>query len=319
MGGVPTRWLNFHVPYRCRHAGACCSSNWPIPLERERVPAITGLRTSGDWLVPAPDAPAEFAGLLARTRAGHCVFHQGGGHGCEIHAALGHPALPAACQHFPRRCLIDRRGVSVTLSHYCPTAAGLLFAHRGPVAIVHGPPAVPHGEPEGLDAREALPPSLTPRVLMDDEGYDAWEAHLVARLTADTGHTPEERLALAEADVQILSIWRPGSRTLVQAIGDLPAAPPSRAAADVWAPFSPVVLRFLAAHAFAAWSAYQQTSLAASVRRLDRVLQRLRRAANPDRAPLDTGRLTAAIRQVDLHLRHVSTERPEPNDRPRFS
>ena len=32
--------------------------------------------------------------------------------------------------------MIDRRGVSVTLSNYCPTAADLLFTHREAVEIV---------------------------------------------------------------------------------------------------------------------------------------------------------------------------------------
>ena len=33
-------WLNFHLPYACRHSGMCCTSGWPIPVEHARVTAI---------------------------------------------------------------------------------------------------------------------------------------------------------------------------------------------------------------------------------------------------------------------------------------
>ena len=33
-------WLNFHLPYACRHSGMCCTSGWPIPVEQARVAAI---------------------------------------------------------------------------------------------------------------------------------------------------------------------------------------------------------------------------------------------------------------------------------------
>ena len=92
------------------------------------------------------------------------------------------------CQHFPRVCLIDDRGVRVSLSHYCPTAAAMLVDDDGPVTIVAGPPAVPgRAMPEGLDVRDGLPPRLTERVLTDLEGMTAWERHVVGTLAgADT-------------------------------------------------------------------------------------------------------------------------------------
>ena len=33
-------WLNFQLPYACRHSGVCCTSGWPIPVEKRGVPAI---------------------------------------------------------------------------------------------------------------------------------------------------------------------------------------------------------------------------------------------------------------------------------------
>ena len=141
-------WLNFHLPYACRHSGECCKAGWPIPVEPERALLIR--------------KRAPFAGdVLPRGPSGACAFHNGA---CTVYEHR-----PLSCVHFPYVCLIDARGVHVTLSHYCPTAAALLFEHTGPIEIVEGPSPVPGLDiPEGLDARESLPPlaesALKPQV-----------------------------------------------------------------------------------------------------------------------------------------------------------
>lgn len=238
---VSTLWLSCHVHYACRHAGACCRSGWPLPVESHVVPGIDAaiaakrLRTvdgSPVWLLASADAPPGVAGTLRLTDDA-CVFHASGRPGapadpgprhCAVHAAEGHGALPASCQHFPRVCLVDERGVRVSLSHQCPTAASLLFAHDGPVAIVEGPPVVPGtAVPEGLDARDELPPRLTPGVLMDLEALTAWEDLVVRTLAgpdAPAG-TPAEALALVRAYAERLVGWTPGGAPLVQLIGAL--------------------------------------------------------------------------------------------------
>jgi hypothetical protein len=216
---VKTHWLSMHVPYGCRHSGVCCSSGWAIPIERTRTAAVAMLRGDGSWLLSAPGSPPDVAGTLAVTDTGHCVFHRDR---CEIQRAYGHAALPSACQHFPREVLIDGRGVSVTLSHYCPTAVDLLFDHVGPVAIVEGPPAIPMGDSEGLDARNVLPPLLIDGVLTDLEGYSAWEAHMVRVLTVIDGRTPEAVLGRLEIDLAVVQRWRPGRRSLADEISRLP-------------------------------------------------------------------------------------------------
>lgn len=172
-------WLNFHLNYACRHSGACCASGWPIPVERDRVTPIQQLSHRADWLVPSSGAPADVAGTLALGPGGRCVFH--GDRGCSVYSMR-----PASCSHFPYVCLIDPRGVHVTLSHYCPTAAATLFDHDGPIEIVEGP-APPTGLaiPEGLDAREALPPLASPHRLMAFDEFSAWEESLVKRVGAD--------------------------------------------------------------------------------------------------------------------------------------
>ncbi|HXG86980.1 MAG TPA: hypothetical protein VNJ02_01485 [Vicinamibacterales bacterium] len=333
-----------HVGYGCRDAGACCSSGWPIPLEASRVSAIRGLKGDDGWLMQASGAPAEFAGVLA-TNDQRCIFH--GDARCDIHQALGPDALPSACQHFPRECLIDRRGVFVTLSHYCPTAAEMLFAHRGPVAVVEGP-SVAGGRPEGLDARDALPPSLTERVLMDDDSYAAWEQHAVRILTAS--HLgPEAALAGLARQSEQVAQWRPGDGSLTTVITALPTpealaaidwvaearrfeaaraalAPghtwpdyPANATAEwdgwlaaSWRGHRDVINRFLAAHAFASWAAYQGHGLRSTVAKLHTTLAVLRaeliRGAGHRASASPRGALMHAIRQTDLLLIHL-TER----------
>ena len=316
-----------HVPYACQHAGACCSSGWPIPIERVRVPAAASLRPDRSWLRPAQDAPPDVAGLLAVSDGGHCIFHRAG---CEIQRAHGHGALPSACQHFPRVVLLDARGVFVSLSHYCPTAAALLFTHTGRVEIVEGPPAIPVGEPEGLDARDVLPPLLldgvrsrhatfgvrsrhrshagtadsqsrhgeTQPVLMDLAGYSAWEAYMVDTL-ANTAGTADDAIERLDDDLRRLQTWRPGRGTLAEAVKGL-SAQDGRAVATQAVDDESVIKRYLAARAFGSWSAYQcADGIPAVVRELRHALATVRQHSR-------RMSLKEAIRQTDLQILHLA-------------
>jgi hypothetical protein len=161
-------WLNFHLPYQCRHSGACCTAGWPIPVEPERAM----------FLGPGATLPQDASGA--------CVFHNGR---CTVYQHR-----PMSCVHFPYVCLIDQRGVHVTLSHYCPTAASLLFDHRGAIEIVEGPPPIPDLEiPEGLDARGSLPPLRASNLLMSFDEFSDWEKNelkALAQLAGDSGFSP---------------------------------------------------------------------------------------------------------------------------------
>lgn len=246
---APALWLSCHVGYQCRHSGACCRSGWPLPVETRVVAGIDGavsarrLSTvdgSPVWLLETIDAPEDVAGTLRQVDGG-CVFHTAAATGtepsvtsrrCAVHAAMGHAALPASCQHFPRVCLVDDRGVRVALSHYCPTAASMLVDHAGPVEIVAGPPPV--GDlvvPEGLDVRGELPPRLSARVLSDWPGLTAWEAHVVEVLAGRraTSETTEAALARLGEHADRLAGWRPGgSETLADAVARLDTPPGRR-------------------------------------------------------------------------------------------
>ena len=66
-----------------------------------------------------------------------------------------------------------------------------------------------------------LPPLLHPRVLMDLDGYTAWERHMVGRC-ADVQERPESVLATLMRDADLLRRWRPGTLTLSEAVWELP-------------------------------------------------------------------------------------------------
>jgi hypothetical protein len=117
--------------------------------------------------------------------------------------------------------LRDARGTFVTLSHYCPTAARSLV-DAGPLAIVEAPPALPDDDYDGLDASGELPPLLHSSMLMDLEGYAAWEARMVA--TLDAAPTPPAALDTLRADAaaHAFASWCAyrgrGVRTLVRSL-----------------------------------------------------------------------------------------------------
>jgi hypothetical protein len=153
--------LNVHAGYVCRHSGACCTAGWSIPVE-PRIRALIG----ADWLTP--------------DELGGCPQYDRPTGLCRIHAQHGESMLPDSCFQFPRRALVDDRGTFVSLSHFCPTAAGLLVDATGPLEIVSDPPAFPAMRKyEGLDARGEWPPLLRPNVLFDPDSYTRWEEHLV--------------------------------------------------------------------------------------------------------------------------------------------
>lgn len=244
---TPIRTLSVHADYACRHSGACCTSGWRIPIEREcEARLVRAHGAAVDELLERGGEMPAGATAVTRIASDHaCVFYargQAAGAGrCTIHRDLGHDALPEACRHFPRVCLVDARGVSITFSHYCPTAAAQLSRTDVPLAIVESPRSCPPGERwQGLDARAALPPLLRPGMLMDVASYGAWEADAVAALGKDE-QRPDAALARLRENVERLRGWTPGAESLMDrvraACAGLPAhvaAPPPALADEAW-------------------------------------------------------------------------------------
>ena len=284
----------------------CCTAGWPIPVERSRVTAIEEtiarnvipLRVQ-PWLLSGADAPDDVAGILAARDNGHCVFFEAGRPGCSIH-----DVKPAGCRHFPYLCLIDQRGVHVSLSHYCPTAASLLFEHRGPVAIVEGHAPTGDDDVEGMDARESLPPAAADRkTLMSFEALSAWEREQISGAGIDELH--DEDVALFhQARSAVPAPWRwPEPPEHLSEIWWSQVAP-------AWAHFDEVLANYAAAKLFASWSLYlgdgveaaaQSARIAAAVLRVEAA----RQCALFHR-PLDRELMIEAIRQSDLLLVHYA-------------
>lgn len=359
MGSRIVYALAFHADYRCQHSGACCSADWDVPVE---LPIYTSLQAAvaSGALRPAnavnasspfilgPDLPDDAAAILERDDAGRCVFYASPSKRCVVHRDLGEAALPATCRHFPRVAVQDSRGTFISLSHFCPTAASMLFRDE-PVRIVAGPAAFPPANYEGLLVTgDDLPPMLMPRMLMDLDGYTAWEHHMVARF-ADVQHRPESVLATLWRDAQVLAGWKPGVLTLRDAVEQLPreyvargadldlgaslqryaeviAAVPEdlKPAADengideslttfvstAWERFHAPINRYLAAKAFASWTAYQGRGVRTIVRGLEAALalvrvEASRQCRNAARS-LDADLLKEAFRASDYLLNHLA-------------
>ncbi|MSO49326.1 MAG: hypothetical protein EXQ49_05400 [Acidobacteria bacterium] len=230
---------------------------------------------------------------------------------------MGHAALPLACRQFPRQSVRDPRGVSVTLSHYCPTAADLLAAAGQPIAIAFDAPAFPaYAEYVGLTADPALPPLLHPRLAMDWDSW--WLFEDLAVTLISNAPSPLERLAQVVEDVRE---WKVGDLPLHEHVRaafmrshQTPTVPPAPSPGTVadrcadaidavpeqWrtqaldalsagpaAPVEDVVMRrYLAAHAFANWTAYQGEGLRAWYRAVETAACLLVHTANPSRADL---------------------------------
>jgi Fe-S-cluster containining protein len=373
---APVFALSIHADYRCRHSGACCTADWDVPVELpvyrslEQAVASGRLRVApaADALPPfivEPDLPDDAAAMLERTDAGHCVFFDSSSRLCIVHRDLGEPALPLTCRHFPRVSVQDARGTFVSLSHFCPTAASMLFRDDVPVEIVESPAAFPLDDYDGLIVTsEDLPPLLHPRMLMDLEGYAAWEVHMVRRC-AEVERRPESVLATLMRDAQLLAEWTPGGPegpplrrsescadlpSLADAVAALPreyvdadaeatlAASVARHAdvmgavpddlrppADdegledafaahvrpAWDRFRAPLNRYLAAKAFASWTAYQGRGVVSIVHGLEAALALVRVEAS--RRCRDTGSdlsrdvMMDAIRAADFALNHLAT------------
>jgi hypothetical protein len=226
-----------------------------------------------------PLSPAKFTAhhdggtIAVRHADGRCAFLEGGSdrYTCEIHGAGGHDAMPLACRMFPRLILHDARGTFISLSHFCPTAAGLLFEPGPPAAIVDAPASLAGaGQLDGLNAREVWPPLLRPGVMMDVESYGTWERLAVEMLTRE-GIAPRVSLDALDAATRDVERWSPANeQPLLHGVRDAFGllSPPTAALKD----YEPAVKRWLAARLFGTWIAYQGGGLRTILRYLQACL-----------------------------------------------
>ncbi len=347
---APTYCLSIHAGYLCRHSGACCTAGWHIPVEAPVAAAIHArFDPAGQSVfVRTPSGPHD-PPVLATGEDGACIFFDAA-HGrlCHVHRSLGESMLPSACRQFPRVTLTDARGTWITLSHFCPTAARLLFTPT-PLRIVSAPDRLAlSGAAEGLDATGALPPLLRPGMLMDLEGYTAWEQAGI-ELLGSGGCDASAALAAVHEASQMIQTWSPGGETLrglvtrtmgamtCRPVGDDPAADARRYALAVASvpralarmehatsgdvhgtdvsvicrDFDAVVRRYLASKLFASWWAYLGLDLAGVVEaiQIHHAVLRSRIARRLRLHDTPDEIVLEAIRDSDLLMAHLSDSR----------
>jgi hypothetical protein len=185
-------------------------------------------------------------------------------------------------------------------------------------------------------------------MLMDLAGYSAWESHMVARC-AEAGTSPESVVNTLTRDARLLRDWKPGGITLTDAVRSLPVQsepalaagtldasvtlfeqvmravpddwrpPPDESGLDssfanfvrpAWPTFHTPLNRYLAAKAFASWTAYQGRGVVTIVRGLEAALSVVRvesaRHCRNAARPLDTDLLRDAFRSADFILNHLA-------------
>lgn len=351
--------LSIHADYQCQHSGRCCSSHWDVPVEapvyRSLVEALEAGRLrmapQSEPMEPftvEPDMPDDTAAMFERNHEGECVFFERGSRLCIVHRDLGEGALPATCRHFPRVAVRDGRGTFIGLSHYCPTAASLLFRDDVPLTVVESPAAFPPAEYEGLVVDpDDVPPLLRPGVMMELDAYGEWERHMVRR--AASGLAPESLLATLMRDAGLVRAWRPEGPSITVLIASLPGeavqadvpatldssllafravmaavpddlrpAPDEAGLEDAyarlmrpsWGGWSHPVRNYIAAKAFASWTAYQGRGVRSVVRGLEAAVALVRveaaRQCRDAGRELDRELLLEAFRQADFALNHLA-------------
>ena len=319
-------------------------------LKSKRIVPAAAAEAGASPLIVEEALPDEAAAMVARTATGDCVFYHRRSGLCVLHRDGGEAMLPATCRHFPRLAVQDARGTFISLTHFCPTAAESLFRDDVAVEIVQGPRAFPEADYEGLIVtNEDWPPLLRPDVLADADSYTAWERHMVRRCM-DPRLSPEGVIATLERDARVVRAVRPVTgKSIAGAIAGLPdagvivdaptsledslahladviASVPeewrpepdthlletaySRDVRPRWRDWHGPLKRYLAAKAFASWTAYQGRGFLSIVRGLDAALALVRieaaRQCRDSRRSLDAALLKEAFRQADFALNHLA-------------
>jgi hypothetical protein len=269
---------------------------------------------------------------------GACWFRDEPGRACAIHRAAGEDVLPSACRQFPRICVLEPDVVSVSLSHYCPTAASLLFGDADTFGLVDSPEAFPSTWPfEGLDARHAYPPFLRPGVLLGFDGLRIFEDQAVGVLCREPLWSA---MAIIDSAVEGVRSWTAGTGSLCARVarsfvprgghvkGEPRAADPrpillgslteGTAPSAALPPFQPrpssvsgladlALRKYLASRMIAAWITFQADDLRSVVRYLRLCLDTalLFESARPA-GESERTRWLEAIRGADLWILHYS-------------
>lgn len=222
---MPVLALSLHAGFACRRSGACCTAGWPIPVEPATAAAIrAAMPDAVGALQPAGMLPDGSAAVIAPRSDGACPFFvREAGSRCAVQGCLGHDGLPASCRHFPRVSLIEADAVRVTLSHFCPTAASMLFAETDAAPAIVGDAAgiADRREHSGFDAQSTIPPLLRPGVAMDEASCRHWESFLLRTLGGPSRAAIEDSLGDVLTAAEQLRDWRPEQGALASRADEL--------------------------------------------------------------------------------------------------
>jgi len=325
--------LSAHATYRCRHSGACCTAGWGIPVEMHLQPTLglTWLAPDADGACPEYDKPS---GLCRIHRAhGEAMLPESCHHfprrariddlGISVSLSLYCPTAAAM--------LLDAHDPLDIVSN--PDAFPASRGYDGLDASGDWPPLL---RPDVLfdldsfaawerylvrtlaDSPETVASTLA-RIADTAERLRDWSAESMP-LSEWTAHVLAGTPTVApEAAAQYAPFSRPAAYSRVCALvpGGLnaPTAPDNpdevwdALIEPGWPRWRPLALRYLAATAFASWTAYQGRGIRAQVAELyvaATVLRAecVRRCASTG-AALDRDGLLEAIRMSDLLLVHL--------------
>ena len=335
--------LNAHATYACRHSHACCTAGWSIPVEPQKVTLL-----GGDWLVPRDDGACpqlDRQGRRCRVHRDHgepalpdscrhfprrsLIDDRGTfvslSHFCptaarlllEDTAPLTIVESPAAFPAEREYDGLDARGEWPPL--LCP---GILFDsesfNRWEQFLVS---AFGTGTTD-VDARlvhVALAAEALRRWRIDDGPLVEWTTR-VLHTHADAGRqavAPHVVSATQHryARFQGAAAYRAVCDTIPPGL-EAPALPDDLDALDGvgveprWRPFAPLLGRFLAAKAFASWTAYQSRGIRTQVAELVATASVLRiecaRACADSSRALDLDGIITAVRNTDWLLIHLA-------------
>jgi hypothetical protein len=327
--------LNVHASYACRHSGACCTAGWTIPVE----PHLRSL-LGAERLLPEPDgACPEYD-----RRSGLCRIHRDYGestlpascHHFPRRALLDDRGTFVTLSHFcptAAALLVDFEGPLAVVAD--PPAFPAERGYEGMDARGEWPPLLrPHvmfdAESFGMwerflvetvsNSADDVDPTLARvatigerlRGWSPDQGtLTAWTADALAASPPASSQTPLRYAPFDGPDAFVRA-----AATIPQGL-ERPTLPSHLAEADAqfvatnWNAWTPVVLRYVGARAFASWTAYQSRGVRTQIAELFVTAAVLRvecaRACQARQSTLDRRILLDAIRASDLLLVHLAS------------
>ncbi len=324
--------LSVHAEYACRHSGACCTAGWSIPVEvhlRGRIPA--------EWLHPVNGACPEYDRTVLR-----CRIHRSYGESALPESCVHFPrralvdergtfiTLSHFCPTAASMLLDDSRPLHIVADpqafprdrHYDGLDARGDWPPLVRPDVLFDPPSFELWERFVVDtlATSSTGPETTLLTIaeaaerirqwrLDAGPLLDWVAGAVQAQERTAVDLPPASVRTGSGDAYRLAQSCVPEGLTAEAMPDDLDARDAELVAPYWEAHAPLVLRYVAAKAFASWSAYQGRGVRTQVAEWWLSLGVLRvecvRAAGSLARALDRQVLHAAVRQADWLLMHL--------------